>query len=138
MEESAEVKAIMMRYYDAITNGDVEAMDQLFSREDGVLLIGTDPNEWWPGYDKIMEIWRVQFEAVGGGFPVTSTDLRAYSEGSMGWAADRPVFHFPDGSEAPFRLTTVLHKEGDDWKVVHSHVSFGVANEEAIGQELPT
>jgi hypothetical protein len=38
----------------------------------------------------------------------------------------------------PFRVTAVLHKENGEWKMVQGHVSFGVPNEEALGQELPT
>jgi len=138
MQESEEIRAVMMRYYEAISNADLEAMKRMFSRQDGVLLIGTDPNEWWPGYDKVVEIWQAQFEAMGSGFPVKSTGLHALSAGNVGWAADRPIFVFPDGTEMPFRITTVLHKEPDGWKVVMSHASFGVSNEESLGQELPT
>jgi len=129
MEESAEVKAAMLRYYDAITSGNAKAMEQFFTRQDGALLIGMDPTEWWEGHDTIIEVWTMQFAVMEGGFPMRSTDLRAYSEGSVGWAVDRPVFTLQDGSDAPFRLTVILHKEGDDWKVVHSHASFGVGND---------
>ncbi|HEX9990794.1 MAG TPA: nuclear transport factor 2 family protein [Chloroflexia bacterium] len=137
MEESAEVRAAAMRYFDAIANGDAGFMEQFISREPCVLLVGTDLNEWWPGYDKIVEIWRGQFEAVGGGFPIKPTEIEAYSEGSVGMFATRPVFSGPDGSEVPFRMTAVVHKEDGEWKLVMSHASFGIPNEEVVEEELP-
>ncbi len=137
MEESAEVKSAVRRYYEAIAAGDAQVMEELFSRQGGTLLIGSDPNEWWAGYDTAMHAWKAQFEAVGGGFPIKAGDPQAYSEGSVGWFADRPAISMPDGTELPVRLTGVLHKEGGEWKLVQSHVSIGVPNEEALGQELP-
>jgi ketosteroid isomerase-like protein len=73
---------------------------------------------------------------MGGGFPIEAAELQAFSEGEVGWAADRPRLTMPDGSEISFRLTAVLHREDGDWRVVQWHSSFGVANEEALGKEL--
>lgn len=39
---------------------------------------------------------------------------------------------FPDGSRLATRLTAVLRREGDDWKVVHLHFSVGVPDEQAM------
>jgi ketosteroid isomerase-like protein len=126
-----------MRYFDAIASGDTGFMEQFISRQPGVLLIGTDPNEWWPGYDKIVEIWKAQFEAMGGGFPIKAKEVQAYSEGNFGCFALQPVFTAPDGSELPFRFTGVVEKEDGVWKLVMGHASIGVLNEEALGEELP-
>ena len=34
-----------------------------------------------------------------------------------------------------FRLTTVWHQEGDEWKLVQWHVVVGVANRAAVGRQ---
>ena len=60
---------------------------------------------------------------------------KAFTEGTVGWAADRPTF-VVGGKEIPLRLTLVLHREGGEWKVVQLHSSIGVPNEEAFGKEL--
>ncbi len=138
MEESAEIRSVAMHYFDAISQGDLSYLERFISRDDSTLLIGTDPNEWWVGYDTIMGIWKAQFEAVGGSFPIRATKLQAYRDGNVGWFAAQPVAHLPNGTEVPFRITTVVRKEAGEWKLVSSHGSFGVPNEEAIGQELPT
>ena len=81
---------------------------------------------------------RAQAEAMGGSLPIYSTNLEAYRESSVGWIVDRPTFRFDDGSEVQARLTAIVHDEGGHWKLVHLHLSLGVSNEEALGQELPT
>ena len=42
-----------------------------------------------------------------------------------------------DAQATVIRITMVFHREGDGWRLVQSHTSVGVANEQASGQELP-
>jgi ketosteroid isomerase-like protein len=126
----------MLRIYRALGVGDAGAIAALFSREPGVLAIGTDPAEWWDGHETITSVFQAQMRDMGGGFPIEAAELQSFSEGDAGWAADRPRLTMPDGSEVSFRLTAVLRREDGDWRVVQWHSSFGVANEEALGKEL--
>ena len=73
---------------------------------------------------------------VGAGVKVRGGDIQAYEEGSVGWIADRGAFILPDGSEAPFRLTAVFHKQDGEWRMIQSHASVAISNEEAMGVEL--
>ena len=77
-------------------------------------------------------------EMRAAGIELVPGEVQAYREGSVGWAADRPTFRLPDGTTLPARLTAVFHREDGAWKMVQSHASFGVRNEEAIGEELTT
>jgi ketosteroid isomerase-like protein len=138
MEESAEIRAVANRYFDAIRNGDTDYLAEFVSRDDSTLLIGTDPNEWWTGYERIMGIWRAQMEAVGGSFPMRPSNIQAYRDGNVGWFSAQPVLAMPDADEISFRLTAVVRKEDGDWKLVSSHASFGVPNEENFGEDIPT
>jgi ketosteroid isomerase-like protein len=85
----------------------------------------------------VTKVFKAQFEEVGG-FSIIAGTPQAYSEGDVGWAADRPKFKLPDGTEIPVRLTSVFRKEGNDWKVVLWHFSIGVRNEEVVGKTLTT
>jgi hypothetical protein len=136
MKTSDELKEMTIRCLNAFT-ADVSYLTGHISPQDGVLAIGTDPQEWWSGHDTITEIFKAQSEAMQG-MAVVGIEPEAYSEGSVGWAAASPIFQLPDGTELPFRLTVVYHQEDGEWKVVQWHASLGVANEEAIGEELPT
>jgi ketosteroid isomerase-like protein len=103
-----------------------------------VRAIGTDPGEWWSGGAAVSGVWKEQIEVLGGSMNITPGDLEAFSEGSVGWVADRATFNLPDGSRLPVRFTAVFHTEHGDWKLVQSHGSIGVSNEESIGEELQT
>ena len=72
------------------------------------------------------------------GISLVSKNLSAYAEGSVGWIADQAEMVTPDGQTVPFRFTAVCHQEGGAWKIVQAHLSIGVSNEAAIGQDLPT
>ncbi|MDE3091178.1 MAG: nuclear transport factor 2 family protein [Chloroflexota bacterium] len=135
MEASTELKNIVLRFYEAVSRGDSTFLERLISREDGAIVIGTDPNEWWEGYATIIPTYKKQLEEMAG-FAIVGGNPQAYSEGTVGWAADRAKFRLPNGAEVPFRMTSVFRREDGEWKLLQQHVSVGVLNEEAIGKEL--
>jgi ketosteroid isomerase-like protein len=136
MERSDEIREVIERYYRAAQAGYGEDASAFVSKLEGVVAIGSDPDEWWDGqvYNATM---RAQAEAMGGSIPIYPGDIQAFREGSVGWVVDRPTFRF-DGFEVPARVSAVLHEEDGGWKIVHLHLSVGVSNEEALGEELPT
>jgi len=137
MQQSAEIREAYVRLCEAAARGDLAGIERVTSRQAGTLMIGTDPNEWWIGYDQIVQVWQAQVEAMGGSMPMVVGDPQAYQEGTVGWVADQPTFQLPTGA-ASFRMTCVFHQEDGAWKVVQAHASIGVPNEEAFGSELPT
>jgi ketosteroid isomerase-like protein len=137
MQYSTELQELYVQICEAQTKGDYSFFERRFSKEDGVLAIGTDPAEWWAGYDTIARVFRAQLEEAGG-FQILADTPLAYSDGSIGWVAGRPIVKLPDGREMPIRLTAVLRKEQDDWKIVQWHTSTGIANEDLIGETLTT
>ena len=136
MERSEELVQLMQGMYEGMRAGDVAGFEA--AALDDVLVIGSDPDEWWAGRDTAVAAFRAQSEAMGGGFPVQAGNPVAYAHGDVGWIADRPTMSGPDGSTMGFRLTVVTMRQGSEWKVAHMHFSLGVPNEEAVGQELPT
>ncbi len=136
MEEVAELRNVMLGFYDALAGGDADLLERLISRQDGVVGIGTDPDEWWVGHAKLHGIMKTQMAEMGGHIRIVGSDPMAYSEGTVGWVADRPRFRLDDGTESPIHLTATFHKEQDSWKIVQFHVSVGVSNEDVVGREL--
>jgi hypothetical protein len=136
MEPSPELRELMFSLYKAMASGDYAFMERHFSASAGVLTIGTDPNEWWTDRETATRVFRAQLEEMGG-FPIAAGDPQAYTEGTVGWVADQPRVTMP-GAEMRLRLTGVLRREGEDWKIVQWHISMGVPNEQALGQELTT
>jgi len=83
--------------------------------------------------------FEAQLDAMGGRLEVVHGAPHAYKEGSVGWISDRTAaWRLEDGTEVPFRLTAVFHKEDGDWKMVQAHTSVGVLNESTVGKALPT
>ncbi len=85
MNPSAEIRDAVLRFYEAVATGDVSTLERLISRERGVLAIGSDPNEWWAGYDAIQQAFKAQFQETGAR-QVHPGDLNAFVEGTVGWA----------------------------------------------------
>ena len=137
MEQSTELRDLLLQSYEALSSGDHSFFERYFSRKDGVLAIGTDPAEWWQGYATITRVFKTQLEEAGG-FPILADTPQAYSEGAIGWGAGQPNLKLPDGTEIPLRLTVVFHKENNGWKIVQWHGSFGISNEDALGETLTT
>jgi ketosteroid isomerase-like protein len=136
MEQSPEIKNLVLRYYEAISRRDSCFIERLMSHQDGLLVIGTDPEEWWTGYENVIAIFKEQMEEMGSGFSIVPGDLQAFVEGTVGWVADRAKLCLSNGIEIPIRLTAILHRENGGWKLVQRHFSIGVRNEEMLEKVL--
>jgi hypothetical protein len=130
-EKSSDLRDVALRYYEATSKGDESFMDRAVSSQREVLIIGTDPDEWWA---KPAVINRTLKEQARAGVKVVPGDLLAYREGSVGWIADRARFVSRDGREAAFRWTAVFRQEAGQWKLVQGHCSIGVPNEEMFAR----
>jgi ketosteroid isomerase-like protein len=126
MEPSNEIRDAMLRFYDALRAGDADAFDRVVSRDAATVFIGTAPGEWVSDRERL----RAGFRPPG--VRIEDADPLGWSEGTIGWAADRPTLFF--GSDAVrTRLTAVWRHETDRWLLVHMHVSLGVPDSEAAG-----
>jgi hypothetical protein len=136
MEQSDELKDLTVRFYEAESTGDLSFLERYVSRQEGAVFVGSDPGEWWEGFETFREAMRAQSEAMVG-MEIVPGQLQAYREGSVGWVIDRDaLFRLPDGTEVPFRNTNVFLQEDGEWKLVHAHTSIGVRNEELFGEDV--
>ena len=127
MKPSTELRELTLHLYEKMF--DASFLENLISQQAGVLVIGTDPDEWWADYDTIISLMTAQTEAMSGSS--ISGDPQAYSQGDVGWVADQSKMVMADGTEINFRITLVFAKEAGDWKIVQWHVSIGIPNEDA-------
>ena len=128
MQPSDELKNIVLQNYrdHASPGGSQEVVRRCYSHQEGVLFLGTDPKEWLEGYKAI---YRYVESAGGGGMEIGVDYLEAWCEGPVGWTVDRIRLTLPDGTNVPVRHTHVFQKEGDAWKIVHTHVSVEIPDE---------
>ncbi len=131
MDRSPELQDLLLRFYEALAQGDGSFIDKHFSVAPAVRGVGTDPDEWWQG-PRVAGAWKEQLEAMGGRMSLVAGDPEAYIEGTVGWAADQPTLELQGGA-VTVRLTAVFHREEGEWKLVQAHGSLGVPNEEPSG-----
>lgn len=133
MERSTELAAILQSIYTAVSDGDANTLTEFLTGRDGLLFIGTDPDEW---YDDASSVKAMLTAQAAAGVTVRGGNIVAYEEGTVGWVADRGEFILSDGTAAPFRMTAVFHRENGNWRLVQEHASVAVSNEEVIGTSL--
>jgi ketosteroid isomerase-like protein len=138
VKDSSDLKSLVRRYLEARAKGDVSFVAQHLSQRKGVLFVGTDPNEWWEGDATVRRMIETQTKELGGEISVVTEQPQAYSEGTVGWVADRFTLSMGSRRKIPMRLTAVLRKEHREWKIVMSHLSIGVRSEDAFGKMFTT
>lgn len=137
MDDSATLRAFVTELYARMNDSDAAAFHRLIASSDDVLGIGTDPNEWWDGTAALRDAFTTQTrEMREAGMAVEPGEVRVWQSGTVGWFADRPRIRLPDGSQVDTRVSGVCRRQADGWALVHWHISVGVPNEEAVGQEL--
>ncbi len=133
MERSPVLEDQLDRLYAAFSGGDGDAMASMTTGRDGLVFIGTDPDEW---FEEVGEVRTMLESQAGAGLTVEHGRPVAFEEGTVGWVADRGHFVLPDGGRVPFRITAVFHREDGGWRLVQEHASVAVSNEAALGVEL--
>jgi hypothetical protein len=127
MQPCDELKNLVLHHYGKFDSVEqAETIASTYSLQDGVIIIGNDPQEWIEDRDSIMG-WMNEGSSIKVNLEVQN--LKAYCEGSVGWTMDRVSVRLPNGVEIPMRHTRIFHKEDGAWKMVHLHASVAVANE---------
>src|SRR5665213_798273 len=130
-EPAPEIEQIMRDNLDAIARSDLDAIAQRRSQDPCVVGIGSDLTEWTEGHDDLMRMWRDSTPEGELGVKVGLESVKAFREGSVGWAAAQGYFEM-DGKRVPMRLTAVVHQEDGEWKSVQTHASIGVPNDRML------
>ena len=137
MKQSDELRELVLGFYQAMETADMSYFESRLSQEEGVISIGTDPEEWWADHKVIAKVYEAQLKEMKG-FSIVGANPQAFSDGNVGWVADQYKVNFPDGNAVSFRMTMVWQKEASKWKIIQAHASVGVPNEQLLGYALPT
>lgn len=139
MNAVAEIKNLYLGLLNAYNTGDAQFMSDFTASKD-MLVIGTDPTEWWDSHETLLDALRVSLkEFRDAGVRVVASDPQAFVEGTVGWIADRPIFYLPDGSQVESRVTAVMRLQDGVWKFAQQHFSYAILNEDFVAvneQEL--
>ena len=135
---SQGIRELVERYAEAVRTGDLDTVAGLIDDGQEVLIIGTDPEEWWKGRDTVLGVYRAQQAEMGDQVGISTLDLDTSEEiGDAGWFAGRLRLQVPTG-ELPLRVSGAARRRGEEWRIVHLHVSVGAENWATTGLDLPT
>jgi ketosteroid isomerase-like protein len=130
VERSAEIEDLVERWFEAATRGDPSLVERHVSSEPGARLVGSDPAEWLQGGPAIATFLRGEVTGGGGQVTFTPSEVEAYAEASVAWAATKLTLRLADGRHISPRWTSVLRREEGVWRFVQTHASIAVPNED--------
>ncbi len=125
-----EVRKVLDEMIEAQNAGDAGRLRSMLSERPDAVHIGTDAEEWWTSGQVVDAV-----AAASGGDDIRTVadDIDVHIHGDIAWAEGRGRFTRADGAERPVRMTGVLVREDNQWKVVQSHASIGVPNADIFG-----
>lgn len=88
-------------------------MNRLFSKNDDILVLGTNAGEWARGYPAVGEFIRRDW-LNWGDFRFAVDDSIVWSSGDVAWMASIGALH-KNGSDRPLRLSAILTRHGNRW-----------------------
>ena len=131
-ETVASVRGVLDRFVASYSAKDTAGVLDCFAVGDDGVLVGTGEDEWRVGDAAV----RAQVErdfAQADSLGVEYSDLHIGGTDGVAWFAAKATVRASVGGE-PFesalRLTGVLTRQGDGWKIVQSHLSFPAATQE--------
>lgn len=133
---SEELRAFILRLYRFFEAGDGESLRGMTTESPNVVIIGSDPDEWWVG-PQTLDLLGKQVRELAG-LSITPGRLVTQAAGSFGWVADDPVLTLSSGQQVKSRMSFVVGIERGQWRVLHWHTSIGHENEAALGVRLTT
>lgn len=126
MAPSTEIRDTMLEFYRRMLDGESDAANDLISTDPALVFIGS-AGEWVDDQATLRSGTQVSGEGlIPGPNPV------AFADGDVGWFADQPTWLFADGTRAEMRMSAVLRREAAGWRIVHSHVSVSVPDDECV------
>jgi len=136
MEQSGEIRGLLSSLIETFGTARMgSAIAEAVAAEPGVLMVGTDPAEWWDDPDDLRRAMQAQSTELQG-VAAKVSHAEGWVQGEVGWGAVKADVAFPDGSAAMMRITATLARRPGGWKIVQCHASVGAANEEVVGKEL--
>ena len=126
MSPSDEIRDTMLEFYRRMLAGESDEANYLISRDPALVFIGS-AGEWIDDQATLRAGTQVPGEGV-----VAGPEPVAYADGDMGFFADQPTWLFADGTKAEMRLSAVLRREAEGWRIVHVHQSISVPDDECV------
>jgi len=129
-----ELSVVIRDWYYAASEGQVEQFLAFFLQDAQATYIGTDPTEIWYGYDQIRQNIEENFRTYGK-WTVMSKNLVVRRVDDVAFFTDEVELSARFGGSSiaeDARMSGVLVKRGDSWKIIQAHFSMGVSNTDLL------
>lgn len=130
MHESTELQDLIVGFFAALEAKDAGFFERHVARGPELRLIGSS-GEWFGGAEGF-DLIRQQAANGLGELHSAAEQAEAYSIGDVGWGAAVIRYSHDSGQTAMARETFVFRRFDRTWKLVQSHTSFPVSNEDAF------
>ncbi len=136
VHESAELRETIIGCFHALEVGDAEFFERHVLRGGELRLIGGASEEWFGGIEGF-DLMREQAATGRAELRAAPELVEAYTSGDVGWGAAVIRYSNGAGQTAMARETFVFHRFETTWKLVQSHTSFPVSDEDAFRSTEP-
>ena len=127
-KEKSDVTSIIRSFYQSFEQEDMDLMSEVMAHDDSMLSFGTSLADLHEGWTEWKQNHLAQFEAIDKA-KLNSKNLHVYlsQTGDVAWFADVTDWSLVVQGEMflmkDIRITGVLEKRKDHWKIVQIHAS---------------
>jgi len=130
--ERAAVENVLEKYVLANENQDFSLIEQIWASDEDIVLLGTDGDEKYKGWNQIKSAIQHQFNEFEDTYiSVLDQAININSTGNTAWFSETLNYNFIYRGEAMsfegIRFTGVLEKNEGVWEMVQGHLSIPVA-----------
>ena len=129
MSDADAVLAVLDQFRRGWEDLDAAAVLDCFANDPEIVVIGTDEEEYWRGFDALIEPFRTMVDAFSDPVYRWSGQPQIHVDGDIAWADGRLETSLTANGErlaVGMRTSWVLRRRGQ-WKIVQAHFSVAPA-----------
>lgn len=129
-----ELSLLIREWYYAASEGRADRFLNFFHNDPSTTYFGTDPLELWYGFQQIKTNMEENFRTYGK-WSIMSKNLQIMEHGDTAVFTDEvelAVMHGSSSLAEDARMSGVLVRTPQGWKIQQAHFSFGVPNHELL------
>ncbi len=127
IKNSINARHAVTQYCEALVAGDLQRLAELLSSADYCIKVGTDVGEIVKGGRNVLDYYFDHVRSTDD-FSIRLEDLDVQERGNAAWFFSQQLWSLKwlgVREELMVRMTGVLEKEGEVWKIVQIHASLG-------------
>ncbi|MDH3247389.1 MAG: nuclear transport factor 2 family protein [Acidimicrobiia bacterium] len=135
IQRSPELEAVVRRLWKAFAEGSAPALANLLSDDPALRFVLSSDDSWFGQADTLATLLAER----GGRIGVERVEfdrIEAFQAGDVGWAALQATTALSTGETLSFRQTAVFAIQDGIWRIVQSHTSRGVPDQDTFGYDI--